>query len=143
MRVTSTPASVRPAAKASTSAGPESRMSCPTTTAGRAPPAASGSATTRANAAPTARATSGFSWSGTVPRTSYALIRWDRSVLTGPDYRAAGRPPWSGPRVNLDTEMPDMDAHFCAFFGHRCTERRYLIVIVERMRLWSTRGTVD
>src|SRR5690606_35916631 len=96
IRTTSTPASVRPAANASTSAGPESRMSCPTTTRGRDgaspdPAGASGRTTARANAAPTARATWGLSWSGTVPRTSYALMRWERSVVTRPLYPRAIR----------------------------------------------------
>ena len=46
-------------------------MSWPTT---MAPPAAP---TTRTNAAPSARATSASSWSGTMPRTSYALTMLD------------------------------------------------------------------
>src|SRR5450830_921174 len=56
------------------------------TARGRWPAAASGTTTTSANAAPIARATPASSWSGTTPRTSYALMRPDRS---GADAAAA------------------------------------------------------
>ena len=88
IRTTSTPAAATPAANASTSSGPDSRMSLPTTTV----PAPSGTATTRANAAPIASATAGESWSGTVPRTSYALMMVERSVVTASERTSSGEP---------------------------------------------------
>ena len=45
-------------------------------------PAPSGRATTSAKARPRARATVALSWSGTTPRTSYALTNWVRSGMS-------------------------------------------------------------
>ena len=65
MCTTSAPACAAPVANASASPGELGRMSCPTTTVV--------AATTWTKAAPARRASSSSSWSGTVPRTSYAL----------------------------------------------------------------------
>src|SRR5690349_4928515 len=73
--MTSTPCAMAPSAKARLSGTPDSRMSRAMTIVGA--PAK------RANAAPRARVMSPSSWSGTTPRTSYALTIFDRSV-TGP-----------------------------------------------------------
>src|SRR5689334_21243465 len=59
-----------PSPNAVASPGDESRMSWAVTTRSATPPPARSICT---NAAPSARATSSFNWSGTVPRTSYAL----------------------------------------------------------------------
>lgn len=66
MWVTSTPCRASPAAKASDSSGLLGRMSWPIAT----PSMPSGSTTVWAKASPRARATRGFNWSGTRPRTS-------------------------------------------------------------------------
>src|SRR4051794_2112070 len=65
MRVTSAPAAAAPSAKARDSSGEDGRMSWPTTTWS--------AAVTPTKELPTRRARSASTWSGTVPRTSYAL----------------------------------------------------------------------
>src|SRR3954453_9741390 len=87
---TSAPASAAPVANAAARAGEVGRMSCPTTIAD--------AAQTRTNAAPVRRASSSSIWSGTVPRTSYALktacVFAGSVVLTGRGYRpGSARPP--------------------------------------------------
>src|SRR6202453_4438665 len=77
----STPSARTPSEKAAESATPVSRMSRATNIWGV--PA------NRAMARPMARHMSASSWSGTVPRTSYALKTWSMR-LTGPHHR--GRP---------------------------------------------------
>src|SRR6266536_995038 len=72
---TSAPSAFAPAANASASSGEDGRMSYATTMRGTA----SSRLSTRTNAPPKARATSALSWSGTVPRTSYALTKRLRS----------------------------------------------------------------
>src|SRR4051812_37559004 len=69
---TSAPRLVAPSAKAADKATPDSRMSRAVTIC-FAP-------VKRAKAAPRARAMSAFSWSGTTPRTSYALTMLERSA---------------------------------------------------------------
>src|SRR3954451_21878153 len=65
--VTSAPAAAAPSANARAMPGDDGRMSCPTTT----PLACASVTATKAD--PTARARLSSIWSGTVPRTSYAL----------------------------------------------------------------------
>ena len=65
MSMTSTPSSITPVAKASTSSGPLGRMSRPTSTRSVS--------TNWAKPTPSACATFASSWSGTVPLMSYAL----------------------------------------------------------------------
>jgi hypothetical protein len=77
---TAAPAALAPAAKAAASAGDDSRMSCAMTIRPASSPESRNSST---NADPSARATGSFSWSGTVPRTSYALTKRDRSDNAG------------------------------------------------------------
>src|SRR3954463_11626713 len=69
---TDAPRSRAPSAKARARPGPDSRMSCAVTILA-AP-------VTSRNAAPMARAIVSSSWSGTTPRTSYALTRAERST---------------------------------------------------------------
>ncbi len=76
MLITLAPAALTPRANAAASAGPDSRMSCATTIwSGSSPDSRSISM----NAVPIARATGSLNWSGTTPRTSYALMISDRS----------------------------------------------------------------
>ncbi len=79
MSITSAPVLVTPSANAFARPGLDGRMSYPTTTV---PPSASTSITST-NAAPTARAMSSSSWSGTTPRTSYALKIADVGLTPG------------------------------------------------------------
>src|SRR3954470_7250564 len=62
-----------PSAKARARPGPVSRMSCAVTILA--------AQVTSTHAAPIARAIVSSSWSGTVPRTSYALTRAERSTI--------------------------------------------------------------
>src|SRR4051812_46782595 len=80
LSVTAAPAPGTPPSNAAASPGPDGRISCATTTA----PGPARTSRTSTNAAPVARATDSSNWSGTTPRTSYALKIAATSAMPGP-----------------------------------------------------------
>src|SRR5580704_18743752 len=91
----STPSERTPSEKALESSTPLSRMSRATRI--------TGTSAKRAMARPMARHMVASSWSGTVPRMSYALKTWSMRVMTGPTLGGWG----NGARPPLQPELPD------------------------------------
>ena len=83
---TATPSERTPSAKAADRLLPDSRMSRPTSMVGLL--------AKRAAAMPMARNCTSLSWSGTVPRMSYALKTAERDAMAGPSYPGPSRRPF-------------------------------------------------